>query len=544
MFFEQVKHICIRKDLAKPMKANAYNAELQDILQGDQVHHNLSVADLAATSLARHEGIQTSTGALRVTTGKYTGRSPKDKFIVDESAVHEHIAWGPVNQPISREEFDRLYHKTMEYLQNRELFVFDGFAGSDEEYRLPIRVVNEYAWHNLFVHQLFVRPTNDELKDHQPEFTVIAVPGLQADPQTDGTRSETFIVVSFEKRVVLIGGTQYAGEMKKSIFSVLNYLLPFKGVFPMHCSANVGEQGDVALFFGLSGTGKTTLSADPNRRLIGDDEHGWSDHGVFNFEGGCYAKCIGLSEEKEPQIWNAIQFGTVLENVVVDPETKIADYEDGLLTENTRAAYPIDYIPGAVIPGVAGHPEVIVFLTADAFGVLPPISKLTKEQAMYHFLSGYTSKLAGTERGVTEPEATFSTCFGAPFLPLRPSVYAKMLGEKIDRYQARVYLVNTGWSGGPYGLGKRMNLPYTRSMVTAAINGTIEEASFAADPIFGLWVPNQIEGVPSDVLNPRHTWQDKQAYDAKARDLAARFVKNFEKFTDVADDIRNAGPKA
>lgn len=526
------------------MKANAYNAELQDILQGNQVYHNLSVADLTAASLERQEGIQTSAGALRVTTGKYTGRSPKDKFLVDEPSVHEHIAWGPVNQPISREKFDRLYHKTMEYLQNRELFVFDGFAGSDKEYRLPIRVVNEYAWHNLFVHQLFVRPTEEELKEHQPEFTVIAVPGLQADPQTDGTHSETFIVVSFEKRLVLIGGTQYAGEMKKSIFSVLNYLLPFKGVFPMHCSANVGEQGDVALFFGLSGTGKTTLSADPNRRLIGDDEHGWSDHGVFNFEGGCYAKCIGLSQEKEPQIWNAIQFGTVLENVVVDPETKIADYEDGSLTENTRAAYPIDYIPGAVIPGTAGHPEVIVFLTADAFGVLPPISKLTKEQAMYHFLSGYTSKLAGTERGVTEPEATFSTCFGAPFLPLRPSVYAKMLGEKIDRYQARVYLVNTGWSGGSYGIGKRMNLAYTRNMVTAAINGTIEQASFATDPIFGLWVPDQVEGVPSDVLNPRQTWQDKQAYDAKARDLAARFVKNFEKFTDVADDIRNAGPKS
>lgn len=526
------------------MKANAYNVELQDILHGEQVHHNLSVEKLVEASLARKEGIQTATGALRVTTGKYTGRSPKDKFIVDEPSVHEHIAWGPVNQHISQEQFNRLYKKTIEYLQTRELFVFDGFAGSDPEYRLPIRVINEYVWHNLFVHQLFVRPSEEELKDHQPQFTVIALPDLKADPQTDGTHSETFIVVSFEKRVVLIGGTQYAGEMKKSIFSVLNYLLPFQGVFPMHCSANVGEKGDVALFFGLSGTGKTTLSADPNRRLIGDDEHGWSEHGVFNFEGGCYAKCIGLSEEKEPQIWNAIQFGTVLENVVVDPQTGVPDYDDGSLTENTRAAYPIDFIPGAVIPGVTGHPDVIIFLTADAFGVLPPISKLTKEQAMYHFLSGYTSKLAGTERGVTEPEATFSTCFGAPFLPLRPSVYANMLGEKIDRHKTRVYLVNTGWSGGPYGVGKRMNLGYTRTMVTAAINGTIEQASFAADSIFGLLVPDQIPGVPSDVLNPRNTWSDKDAYDAKARDLASRFSKNFEKFSDISEDIRKAGPKA
>ena len=334
-------------------------------------------------------------------------------------------------------------------MEERELFIFDGFAGADPEYRLPIRVVNEYAWQNLFVHQLFIRPTPDELAVHVPEFTVIALPGLKADPETDGTLSETFICISFEEKVVLIGGTEYAGEMKKSVFSILNYILPFKGVLPMHCSANVGESGDTSLFFGLSGTGKTTLSADPDRRLIGDDEHGWSEHGIFNFEGGCYAKCIGLSKEKEPQIWQAIRYGTVLENVVLDALTGVPDYNDNRITENTRAAYPNEYIPGAVLSGMAGHPNVILFLTADACGVLPPISKLSKEQAMYHFLSGYTSKLAGTERGVTDPESTFSTCFGAPFLPLSPYVYAEMLGNKIEQFQTRVYLVNTGWFKGP-----------------------------------------------------------------------------------------------
>lgn len=506
-------------------------------------HYNLPVPKLIEAALARKEGILTSSGAFQANTGKYTGRSPKDKFIVKEASVDEHVDWGAVNQAITEAQFEGLYNKAQKYMAERELFVFDGFAGAEESHRLPIRVVNEYAWHNLFVRQLFIRPTAEELKSHKPEFTVLALPGLKADPAVDGTNSETFIVISFEKRVVLIGGTEYAGEMKKSIFSILNYLLPFKGVFPMHCSANVGEKGDVALFFGLSGTGKTTLSADPNRRLIGDDEHGWSENGVFNFEGGCYAKCIGLSKEKEPQIWNAIQYGSVLENVTIDPETRVADYNDNSVTENTRAAYPVDNIPGAVIPGVSGHPEVVVFLTADAFGVLPPISKLTKEQAMYHFLSGYTSKLAGTERGVTEPEATFSTCFGAPFLPLRPNVYAEMLGKKITEHNARVYLVNTGWSGGPYGVGKRMNLGYTRAMVTAALNGTIEQANFTPDPIFNVLVPDSVPGVPSEVLAPRNTWSDQAAYEEKARDLASRFVKNFEKFKNVSDEIRQAGPR-
>jgi phosphoenolpyruvate carboxykinase (ATP) len=512
--------------------------ELRSITSNERIHYNLSVPRLVEIALERGEGKLTSTGALQVSTGKYTGRSPRDKYIVTGSAVMDHIAWGNVNQPISEIAFEKLYDKALKYLKGRELFVFDGFAGADKRYRLPIRIINEFAWQNLFVRQLFVRPSPEELQLHKPEFTVLSLPGLQADPDIDGTNSEVFIVISFEERVVLIGGTHYAGEMKKAIFSVLNYLLPFQGVFPMHCSANIGERGDVALFFGLSGTGKTTLSADPNRRLIGDDEHGWSDQGVFNFEGGCYAKCIGLSSEKEPQIWNAIRFGTVLENVALEPEQRTADYSDGSLTENTRAAYPIDYIPGAVVPGLAGHPEVIIFLTADAFGVLPPISKLSKEQAMYHFLSGYTSKLAGTERGITAPEATFSTCFGAPFLPLRPEVYAKMLGEKIDRHHSRVYLVNTGWSGGPYGIGHRMDLSYTRAMVTAAIEGTMEKATFTADPYFGLLCPDHIPGVPKEVLMPRNTWADKNDYDVKARELAARFAKNFEKFTDIGEDIR------
>ncbi|HHY27477.1 MAG TPA: phosphoenolpyruvate carboxykinase (ATP) [Desulfitobacterium dehalogenans] len=508
------------------------------------IHHNLEVSELVDMALKRGEGTLASSGAFRVSTGKYTGRSPLDKFIVDEPSVHDRIDWGSVNRPISQEYFEKLYDEVKTYTETKEeLFIFDGFAGADEEYRLPIRVINEFAWQNLFVHQLFIRPTQEELASHQAQFTIIAVPSFKANPEVHGTHSEAFIICSFEKRVVLIGGTHYAGEMKKSIFSVMNYYLPLREVMPMHCSANVGKDGDVALFFGLSGTGKTTLSADPERYLIGDDEHGWSKNGVFNFEGGCYAKCISLSEEKEPQIWHAIRSGTVLENVVLNPDTQVADYDDSTLTENTRAAYPIDYIEGAVIPGVGGQPKVIVFLTADAFGVLPPISKLTKEQAMYHFLSGYTSKLAGTERGITEPQATFSTCFGAPFLPLAPQVYAEMLGERIDTYGTRVYLVNTGWSGGTYGVGKRINLRYTRAMITAALNGTLEQAEFTADPNFGVLVPDQVEGVPREVLNPRRTWQNKEAYDVNAKELAQRFRKNFEQFAQAAAEIRQAGPK-
>ncbi|TBL79590.1 phosphoenolpyruvate carboxykinase (ATP) [Paenibacillus thalictri] len=508
------------------------------------VLRNLSATKLVELALHRSEGELTETGAFNVATGQFTGRSPKDKYIVQEPSVMEHIDWGSVNQPIAEEQFERLYNKAIRYMADKQLFVFDGYAGADTSYQMPIRVITEYAWHNLFVRQLFVRPTAEELDSHTPEFTVIALPGVTADPSADGTKSETFIALSFEKKVVLIGGTHYAGEMKKSIFSVLNYMLPFQGVLPMHCSANVGAKGDVALFFGLSGTGKTTLSADPDRSLIGDDEHGWSDQGVFNFEGGCYAKCVNLSQEKEPQIWNAVRFGAVLENVVIDPLTGSPDFDDISLTENTRAAYPVEFIPNAVIPGKGGHPETIIFLTADAFGVLPPIAKLSEEQAVYYFLSGYTSKLAGTERGVTEPEATFSTCFGAPFLPLRPGKYAELLKQKIKRHGSRVYLVNTGWSGGAYGVGKRMDLKYTRAMVTAALNGSLDQAAFTPDPVFNLLCPDHVDGVPAHVLNPRNTWQDKETYDRTAKNLAARFVENFQQFGEVGEDVRSAGPKA
>lgn len=514
-----------------------------DILKNSTVYFNLTVPELVEHSLNNKEGILTPTGALLTTTGKYTGRSPKDRFIVANAEIHDKIAWGKVNKPISEEVFQRLYKKVLEYLEGQnKLYVFDGFAGADLTYRLPIRVINQYAWQNLFVHQLFIRPTDEELKVHSPEFTLISAPGFKADPSVDGVNSEVFIIINFKEKIVLIGGTEYAGEMKKSIFSVMNFLLPEQEVLSMHCSANVGKKGDVALFFGLSGTGKTTLSADPERHLIGDDEHGWTDDGVFNIEGGCYAKCIKLSQENEPQIWDAIKFGSVLENVAIDLQRNL-NFDSDILTENTRAAYPIDYIPGSVIPSKAGHPEVILFLTADAFGVLPPISKLNKEQAMYHFLSGYTSKLAGTERGITEPEATFSTCFGEPFLPLSPARYAEMLGEKITKHNVRVYLVNTGWSGGPYGVGQRMKISYTRSMVTAAINGTIENADFVEDSIFGLNIPTAIEGVPDEVLFPKNTWSDKEGYDKQAKELALLFSNNFDRFPNASDEIKNAGPR-
>ena len=505
---------------------------LATVLGGSTVYRNLSVPQLIETALKRSEGILTSTGALRVATGKYTGRSPKDKFIVAGALLADKIAWGNVNQPFEAEKFNLLYHDVLTYFKEKDLFVFDGYAGADPLFRLRITVVNEYAWHNLFAHQLFIRPATEDIKHHQPEFTIVSAPGFHADPARHGTKSETFIIVNFEKRIVLIGGTEYAGEMKKSIFSVMNTILPEKNVLSMHCSANVGKDGDVSLFFGLSGTGKTTLSADPNRFLIGDDEHGWCDAGVFNIEGGCYAKCIHLTAESEPQIYNSIRFGAVLENVPTNEVTREPDYDDTSLTENTRVAYPLHHIENAIIPSFAGHPNVIIFLTADAFGVLPPIAKLTKEQAMYHFLSGYTSKLAGTERGITHPEATFSTCFGAPFLPLRPSVYAKLLGEKIDQYNTKVYLVNTGWSGGPYGVGKRMNLQYTRAMITAAITGDLEKFALNPDPIFGLFIPEFCPGVPWRVLNPRSTWENKLAYDLQANELADLFKKNFDKLAE------------
>ncbi|MGY4796971.1 phosphoenolpyruvate carboxykinase (ATP) [Lysinibacillus sp. FSL K6-0057] len=516
--------------------------ELKELLNGGNINVQLSVPQLAEKATSRGEAMLTVDGAVRAETGKYTGRSPKDKYTVEEESTKDQIDWGKVNQPISSEVFDNLYVKVIKYLKERdELFVFKGFAGADKDSQLSIQVINEYAWHNLFAHQLFIRPTADELASHVADFTVISAPNFKADPAVDGTASETFIIVSLEKKIILIGGTEYAGEMKKSIFGIMNYLLPQQGILSMHCSANVGEAGDVALFFGLSGTGKTTLSADPDRKLIGDDEHGWSANGVFNIEGGCYAKTINLSAEKEPEIYNAIRFGSVLENVAVDPETRICDYDDGSLTENTRVAYPIQYIENIVDPSVAGHPKTIIFLTADAFGVLPPISKLTKEQAMYHFLSGFTSKLAGTERGVTEPEPVFSTCFGSPFLPLPATVYAEMLGQKIDEHGAQVFLVNTGWTGGEYGTGSRMKLSYTRTMVRAAIDGKLAGVETTQDAVFGLHIPTAVEGVPSEVLNPREAWADKAAYDAKAAELAGLFNENFKKFSNVSEAITTLG---
>lgn len=524
---------------------NVLTDRLNDILQSSQTYYNLSTSVLVEMALERKEAILTNNGAVRATTGKFTGRSPKDKYFVFDSESENTVHWGEVNQKISEETFQRLYQEALDYIKKNGAFVFKGFAGADESVRMPIQVVSQFAWHSLFARQLFIRPQEAELKEHKAEFTIISLPGLKANPERDGTRSSTFVIVSLLHKVVLIGGTEYAGEIKKSVFTVLNYFLPKKGIFPMHCSANQAIDSDhVALFFGLSGTGKTTLSADPNRQLIGDDEHGWGDNGVFNFEGGCYAKCIGLSEEQEPQIWRAIRYGTVLENVVVDPHTREADFKSDELTENTRAAYPVDFIPNIKPGSNGGHPSVVVFLTADASGVLPPISKLTKEQAMYHFLSGYTSKLAGTERGVTSPEPTFSSCFGQPFLPLNPVTYANMLGAKIDKHQATVYLVNTGWSGGPYGIGNRMKLAYTRAMVNAALLGALEKAEYTQDPMFGLAIPTAIEGVPSEVLQPRNTWSNGADYDKAAHELAEAFRNNFKKFTEVPAEITNAGPRA
>ncbi len=510
------------------------------------VHWNLAPAPLVEYAVRRGEATITRDGPLNAITTPFTGRSPGDKFTVREPSSENEIWWSK-NQAIRPEHFDRLYQKAVAHLDGRgELFVRDLHAGADPVYRLKVRVINENAWQNLFVHNLFIRPDPHELADFMPNFTILHAPGCKADPTTDGTKSETFVVLNLARRMIVIGGTQYAGEMKKSIFTALNYLLPAQNVLPMHCSANVGSNGDTALFFGLSGTGKTTLSADPERGLIGDDEHGWSDVGIFNFEGGCYAKVIRLSPEAEPEIYSTTRrFGTVLENVVVDPDTHALLLDDQSITENTRAAYPIDFIGNAVIPGVGGHPHNVIFLTADAFGVLPPISKLTPEQAMYHFLSGYTAKVAGTERGVTEPEATFSTCFGAPFLPRHPAVYARMLGEKLARHKAPVWLVNTGWSGGPYGVGARTKIAYTRAMVHAALNGSLANVRTETDPIFGLHMPVECPGVPAGVFNPRNTWSDPSAYDQMARELGALFVKNFEQYADqAAPEVRAAAPRA
>ncbi|MCL6532001.1 MAG: phosphoenolpyruvate carboxykinase (ATP) [Armatimonadetes bacterium] len=507
----------------------AENPEIEVLLgQASPLYLNLSVASLVEHAVRRGEALLASNGALVVRTGQYTGRSPRDKFVVARPEHEALIDWGTVNQRMAAEVFERLLARVTAYLANRPLFVQDCFAGADPRYRLPVRVITEYAWHNLFAKQLFIRPQPEELYDFRPSFTVLSAPGFKTDPAIDGTRSEVVVALDFRRRVVLIAGTAYAGEIKKSIFTVMNYLLPQQGVFPMHCSANMGAEGDVALFFGLSGTGKTSLSADPERRLIGDDEHGWSDTGVFNFEGGCYAKCINLSRENEPQIWDAIRFGSVVENVVVDPDTRVPDYTDASITENTRAAYPLDYIEGAVIPSVGGHPRHLFFLAADAFGVLPPISRLSVEQAMEMFLLGYTAKVAGTERGITTPQMTFSACFGAPFLPMHPQRYAEMLGAKLEQHEAQAWLVNTGWTGGPYGVGHRIPIRYTRAMIRAALKGALEGVPCRTDPIFGLEVPTRVPDVPDDLLNPRDTWSDPKAYDAQARMLAEQWQAHLE----------------
>ena len=521
-----------------------FNQQIADFgINPSKVYRNLSVTELVDTAVQKNEGIVTSTGSLSVKTGKFTGRSPDDRYIVYDDETHENVDWGTINHQFPPGKFDKLLEKMKKFVSGKEIYVFDGFAGAEKENRLPIRVITDHAWQSLFARQLFVRPSAEELESHEPEFTVMSINDFEAIPEVDGTNSNVFILINLSKKIVLIGGTSYAGEIKKSIFSVMNYILPKRGVFPMHCSANIGKDGDTSLFFGLSGTGKTSLSADPDRMLIGDDEHGWSDRGAFNFEGGCYAKCINLKEEAEPQIWNAIKSGAVLENVVIDKQTLKPDFDDNSLTENTRAAYPLDYIPGAVIPSVGGHPKVIIFLTADALGVLPPVSKLTKEGAMFHFMSGYTSKLAGTERGIKEPKAVFSECFAAPFMPRPASVYAKMLGEKIKKHNTVVYLINTGWSGGPYGVGKRINIKYSRAMVTAALTGAFDIVKFRHDDLFNLDVPTECPGVPSEILDPKNTWIDKDSYDLSAKKLAHMFVDNFEKFKNASSEIKNAGPK-
>jgi phosphoenolpyruvate carboxykinase (ATP) len=511
-----------------------------------RVYWNVSTARLYEAALRRHEGMVAHLGPMVVRTGGFTGRSPGDRYIIDEPTTTDNIWWGDANKAYPADRFDDLHERMAAYLQGRDVFVQDVWCGADPAYRMPVRFITQYAWHSIFIRNMFIHPTAEELAVHQPEFVVIDCPGFHASPRRDELNSDVFILLNFERKTVLIAATEYGGEMKKSIFSAMNYLLPFRNVMPMHCSANVGSDGDVAVFFGLSGTGKTTLSADSRRTLIGDDEHGWSDNGVFNFEGGCYAKMIKLSEEAEPEIYATTRlFGTVLENVVIDPHTREIDLDDDTFTENTRGAYPISSIPNASETGHAGHPKNIVFLTADAFGVLPPVSKLTPEQAMYHFISGYTAKVAGTERGITEPQATFSACFGAPFMAQHPSVYAELLGKKIADHEVDCWLVNTGWTGGPYGTGERMKIAYTRAMVHAALDGSLSGAEFIEDPIFGVRVPTTCPNVPDDVLVPKNTWDDAAAYDEQAQQLARMFAENFEQFTDVAsDEIKAAGPKA
>jgi phosphoenolpyruvate carboxykinase (ATP) len=531
----------------KGRKRTLYELDNYGINAAATVHWNLNRAELCEEIVRRGEAIFSDHGALIVDTGEHTGRAAKDKAIVREPSSEGKVWWGEVNKEFSQEKFNALKERMMAHTRGRELFVQDTFAGADPRYRLSVRIITELAWHSLFARTMFINKEMDESAPHQPEFTVINIPSFYADPARDGTRSPTFILVDFSQKLVLIGGTSYAGETKKSVFSILNYLLPQRDVMSMHCSANVGDAGDVAVFFGLSGTGKTTLSADPERKLIGDDEHGWSSHGVFNFEGGCYAKVIRLSPEAEPDIYRTTRmFATVLENVVYDADTRALDLDSAAKTENTRAAYPLEYIPNIMPEGYAGHPQNIIMLTADAFGVLPPVARLSPEQAMYHFLSGYTAKIAGTEKGLgKEPEATFSTCFGAPFMVLHPGVYADLLGKRMAEHKSNCWLVNTGWSGGPYGVGSRMKIAYTRAMIRAILNGSLADIETRPDPVFGVGVPVSCPEVPAEVLQPRNTWANKEEYDLKARDLARRFNENFRKYEDgVSEAVRRVAPRA
>ncbi len=529
-------------DITSP---TATGLEAHGVVNPRRVYWNLTAPRLVELAVLRGEGILAEGGGLAVYTGKYTGRSPRDKFVVREPSTEGRIWWGPVNQPFEPEAYERVRRRLMAFLQDRELFVQDLFACADPRYRLPVRVITTTAWQSLFARDLFIRPTPEQLAGHRPEFVVISAPEFKAIPEIDNTRSEVFILLNLARKEILIGGTAYAGEIKKSVFTALNYILPTQGVFPMHCGANAGPDNSSALFFGLSGTGKTSLSTDPERTLVGDDEHGWGDDGIFNFEGGCYAKTINLSPEAEPEIYEAVhRFGTLLENVVVDPETRRPKFEDDSLTENTRAAYPIEFLRNVSPTGTAGHPKDVLFLTADAFGVLPPIARLTEEQAVYHFLSGYTSKLAGTERGVTAPEATFSSCFGAPFLVLHPVEYGRLLDERVRRYGAKVWLVNTGWIGGPHGIGQRIKIQYSRAMVRAIVNRKLDDVAYEVEPYFGLQIPAHVPGVPDEVLKPWQLWSDLGAYENQVRRLAAEFVKNFKQYeAHVSPQVRAAGPK-
>jgi phosphoenolpyruvate carboxykinase (ATP) len=506
-------------------------------IKNAKVKYQLSPENLQKETLDKNQGKVTRNGVLAVNTGEFTGRSPKDRFIVKDDITKDKVWWGNINIPFSTEMFDSLYDKVTAYLSEKEVYVRDSFACADENYRLNIRLINEYPWSNMFSYNMFLRPTEEELDGFDPEWVVVNAPGFMADPAIDGTRQHNFAILNFTKKIALIGGTGYTGEIKKGIFSALNFILPVdKNTMPMHCSANVGNDGETAIFFGLSGTGKTTLSADPERKLIGDDEHGWTaENTVFNFEGGCYAKAIDLSEENEPDIYNAITPGAILENVIMNEKGEV-DYSDVSITQNTRVSYPIEHIDNIQVPSIGYNPKNIFFLTADAFGVLPPISKLTPGQAAYHFISGYTAKVAGTEEGINEPTPSFSACFGAPFMPLHPTKYAEMLSKKMKETDVDVWLINTGWTGGPYGIGKRMKLKYTRAMITAALDGKLKDAAFEKHPIFGLDVPQNCPNVPSEVLNPRQTWEDKDAYDSKAKQLAVSFNENFVKFEEYANE--------